>query len=95
MIEILPGIYYDPSKEWFEQQQELIDLAREVMEEPPIASEDETGGGNNRMLWGEWQTTTSEGTFDMRLDMHYLYAIESRAYNAREKQDTVLVNQIF
>lgn len=95
MIEILPGVFYDPSLPWYKQSEDLIDLAEDVMTTTePIDSETETGGGNSRYIWATWQTTTSEGTFDMRVDYHWLYDISSPAFMAKEKQDTLVVTQI-
>ena len=69
MIEILPDVWYNPDLPWYEQDEQLIELAEQVMQEPPIADEIETSGSNSRMIWGEWETTTTEGTFKMRVDM--------------------------
>ena len=94
LIEILPDVFYDSDLPWYEQDPQLIALADEVMQTAPIDSETETAGANSRLLWGEWETTTTEGTFTMRVDMHYLYPIESPAFESKSLQDTVTVIKI-
>ena len=94
LIEILPDVFYDSDLPWYEQDPQLIELAETVMQTAPIDSVTETAGANNRMIWGEWQTTTSEGTFTMRVDMHYLYPIESPSFMSKSLHDTVTVIKI-
>lgn len=94
MIEILPGVYYDPSLTWYKQDPQLIELADVVMQDDPIDSEMEIGAGNERMIWGEWETTTSEGTFKMRVDMDYIYTIEHGAFLSKLEHDSVVVTQL-
>ena len=94
LIEILPDVFYDSDLPWYEQDPQLIELAETVMQTAPIDSVTETAGANSRMIWGEWQTTTSEGTFTMRVDMHYLFPIDRNNFMSKALQDTVLVTQI-
>jgi hypothetical protein len=97
MIEILTGIYFDPSKEWYEQPQELIDLALEIEQTAPIGYEMEVGIENpshERLKWAEWESTTEMGTFRMRVDKNYLYSIEHREYMGRSKDNQVFVQPI-
>jgi hypothetical protein len=91
MIEILPDVYYNPSLPWYEQDPQLIALAESVMLEAPKSSDAETAGENSRLLWAIWEHTTTIDTFDMRVDFHWLYAIESRAFMSKELQDTVII----
>ena len=94
MIEILPGVFYYPELAWYQQDEQLIALANEVMQTPTIDSEIETAGSNSRMIYGEWENTTIEGTFTMRVDMHYLYSISHGAFLSKSSHDDVTITQI-
>ena len=94
LIEVLPDVFYDTDEPWYEQPTELLDLAEQVMKEDPIDSDIETLDEKSRMIWGEWETTTTEGVFKMVVNMQYLYSIESRAYEAKQTQNVVVVEKI-
>ena len=93
MIEILIGVYYDHSKEWYEQPTELIQLATETMQNPPIGIEYETNGDHERMLWGEWEARTECGTFTMRVDREYVYGIGTGAFLGQKKSDIITITK--
>jgi hypothetical protein len=94
MIEILDGIFYDPTKEWYEQPFELIQLATEVEQTAPIDYDIETFEQNSRVLWSEWESTTECGTFIMRVEMVYLYGIENGAFKTKSEQNKVKITKI-
>ena len=94
LIEILEGVFYDTELPWYEQSQELIDLADTVMQGAPKDSNTETAGENSRLLWAIWEHTTTIDTFDMRVDFHWLYPIESKAFMSKELQDTVIITPL-
>jgi len=94
MIEILPGVYFDPSKEWYEQDPALIALASEIEQTEPIGSESESEGENTRLLWAEWEATTECGTFTMHIQFNWLYAISFHNFMAKVKHDTVTIIKI-
>jgi len=97
MIEILPGIFYNPELDWFNQPQELIDLALEVEQTAPINFEMEVGIQNpkhQRFKFGVWEGTTEMGTFEMRVDIVYLYSIEHRAFLTKELNNIVTIKQL-
>lgn len=94
MIEILPGVYYNPALPWYQQDPVLIELAEQIMQETPVDSETETSGANSRMIWGLWNHTTTEGNFNMRVDVSYLYDISSPAFKTKSNQDQVTITQI-
>jgi hypothetical protein len=97
MIEILTGVFFDPSKEWYEQPQELIDLALEIEKTPWIGYELEVGIENpshKRLKWAEWESTTEMGTFRMRVSKLYVYGIEAREHQAPKLNNQVTIIKI-
>ncbi len=94
MIEILPNVFYDPAKEWYEQDLQLIELAETVMQQPPLRKEMEAFEQNIRLLWGEWEHTTELGLFLMRVDMLYMFPIDDNAFQRKRAHDKVTVSKI-
>lgn len=95
LIEILPGIYYDTEKAWYEQEGELIELANNTMQnQQPKSTDFETENDHNRLIWGVWESTTETGTFDMRVDMFYEFPISHKAFLSKSQHDTVTITQI-
>ena len=95
MIEILTGVYYDPSKGWYEQPTELIILGDEVITSAPVALEmQDVLGGGQRLVSGVWQTTTECGTFNMGVRPVWQYGPMSEGFNSRLSQDIITVTQI-
>lgn len=95
MIEILEGVFYDPSKEWYEQPQELIDMAFEIEKSTPIDFEMEfSENGHHRLKWAIWEDTTAIGTFRMRVDIVYLYPIEDNAFLSKYVHNKVTITQV-
>lgn len=96
-IEILPDVYFDPAKQWYEQPQELIDLAFQIEQTPPTDYEIEIGVENpthQRLKWAVWESTTEMGLFQMRVDIIYLYSIENRAFLTKEAHNKVQITKI-
>jgi hypothetical protein len=98
MIEILEGIYYDSSKEWYEQPTELIELSREVEQTQPINIEFEStqvnGITQSRVIFSEWLHTTPKGQFSFRVEFNWLYPIQDSAFETKYKHDTIILNKI-
>ncbi len=98
MIEILEGVFYDPAKEWYEQPQELIELALQIEQTQPIDYEFESlevnGLMHNRLKYGMWEHTTEIGTFRMRVDIVYLYPIEHRAFLTKAAHNRVTLTKV-
>lgn len=97
MIEILQGVFFDPSLEWYEQDPALIDLALEIEKTTPIDYEMEVGVQNpshQRLKYAVWESTTEMGTFRMRVDKNYLYSIEHREFMARANDNRVFVEKL-
>jgi hypothetical protein len=95
MIEILPGVYYDPSKGWYEQDTALIILGDEVMQTAPIEIEtEETLSGGQRLIFGVWQTATECGAFSMRVNSVWQFPAMSDSFDSRLSQDIVTVTKI-
>ena len=91
-IEVLQGVFYDPSKEWFQQPEELIELALQVEQSEPLEAEFETIEGkpeNRRFVLGVWEHETSIGVFEMRVDAFYLHAIEHRAFLSKKANNKI------
>ena len=80
-LEILPNIFFDDLLEWFQQPQELIDLALEIEKTTPVGYEYETLGDHSRIAWAEWESSTECGTFRMRTHRIYMFPIEHDDYN--------------
>ncbi len=95
MIEILEGVFYDPSKEWYEQPQELIDLALEIEKTQPFEFDVEVYENHVRLKYGIWDHTTEMGAFKMRVDVIYLYPITNNSFLAKELHNKVTIEQIF
>ena len=96
-IEILQGVYFKPSLEWYEQDPLLIDLALQIEQTPPIDYEIEVGVENPthpRLKWAIWESTTEMGLFQMRIDKIYVYGIEHNEFNALFKQNRVTITKI-
>lgn len=94
LIEILPGVFYDSEKEWYEQPDELVGLAEATMQNEPQAKEEESSGAKKRFIWAEWQTTTSEGLFLMKVSFSWVYGISKGAYLSRASHDIVSITKL-
>ena len=95
MIEILLGVFYDPSKEWYEQPQELIELAIEIEQTAPINFELETSIiGHQRLKWAIWEHETEMGLFRMRVDVLYLYDVDNPAFLSKHAHNKVTIEKL-
>lgn len=94
MIEILFGIFYDTTKEWFWQPQELIDLALEVEQTPPIDYEFEADDSHIRVLWYEWESTTECGVFRMRASYFYMHPISHVDYSVPRTNTIITITKL-
>jgi hypothetical protein len=95
MIEILPGVFYDPTKGWYEQDAELIILGEQVMQEPPISAEmEDVLGGGQRLITGTWEAITECGIFNMTVAPQWQYGAMTNSFESRVLQDVVTVLKI-
>jgi len=94
MIEILNGVFYDPAKEWYEQPQELIDLGLEIEQTIPIGYELQTGGGNTRALWSEWETETECGVFKMKVEMSWMFDVSRPDFMSKTEHNKITIIKI-
>jgi hypothetical protein len=94
MIEILFGIFYDSTKEWFLQPVELIALANEIELTTPIDFEMEVGATAMRLTWALWESTTECGTFEMKASYLYMFPIDFPRYDIQRVTVQITITKL-
>lgn len=87
MIEIEPGLFYNPDLVWFQQDERLIELGYIIMDSTPVEYEIEQKGENERMVKGVWHYKN----FVFSVTRHYMTTIDANNFLTRKYNDTIEV----